>query len=79
MVLKSKHFQTSQLNISTLKYSSHMLLHQTYIQAKEKDKKHLQQPIHFWTSLMLSSSKVPTPQNPLRNFKAIKSLGTSLA
>lgn len=35
--------------------------------------------MRLWTSPMLRSSKVPTPQGQLRNLKAIESLGNSLA
>ena len=73
MLLKSKHLQPSQINLSTLKTLKSLLLHQIYIQAKAKDKK-----ILTTLKCALGSSKAPTPQDLLRNLKAIKSLGTSL-
>ena len=56
-----------------------MLLYQTYIQAKTKDKETL-----TTTNAPLDTSNTPklqsaNPQDPLCNLKAIKSLSTSLA
>ena len=76
MFWKSKHLQTSQYS----RHSSHMLLHQTYIQAKRKDKETLTTTKCTLGHLQCSKApKAPIPQDPLFNLKTIKSLDTSFA
>jgi hypothetical protein len=59
MVLKSKHLQTSQINLSTPERLNDMLLHKTYIEAKTK--KHFQQPNALWDSLQHSEALKHNP------------------
>ena len=82
MLLNSKHLRSSQLNLSTIKdtqVTCSCIKHTFKQKQKQKSKNIYNNQMHFWTSVMLPSFKVPTPQDPLRNLQAIKSLGTSPA
>jgi hypothetical protein len=55
-----------------------MLLYQTYIQAKTKDKETLTTPNAPLDTSNASKLQSANPQDPLCNLKAIKYMGTSL-
>ena len=74
--LKSKHIQTFPLNLSKRKkLKSHIFTQNIYSSRKQNKKKktknaynNLMRP---WTPPTFWSSKAPTPQDPLRNLKAM--------
>ena len=77
MLLKFAHLQTSQISLlpfKTLKLHAFASnIHSSKIKRQRNTYNNQMRPR---TPLMLKNSKAPTLQDPLRNLKTIKSLGT---
>ena len=77
--LKSKHFSNKSLNTQETQITCYAIKHT--IKQKQNTKKYLPQQnatSDIYNVPKFQSSKAPTPQDPLRNIKAIKFLGISL-